>query len=499
MIDLNHSRKLAVRRRARCLRVPFLLPVVVAGFGSVLPSQMSAQTLTTVHKFTGGEGPFGVFLSGKSLYGTTTGTVFTVNTDGTGFTNLHNFSASATNSLGVYTNSDGLNARVSVLAGDSLYGTASNGGAGGGGTVFAVHTDGTGFTNLHNFTQQPDTNGYFWSTNSDGLDIRGSALSGATLYGMAFSGGGAGNGTLFAVNTDGSGFTTLHTFSALSDGYPPTNSDGAHPENLLVSGHTLYGTASTGGRSGYGTVFKVNTDATGFTVLYSFTNGNVEGFGPISESLILSGNVLYGATLPTPEYSPGTIYKVNPDGTAFTILRSDYSFLDPSGLLLSGNTLYWTESGDPCFDYPCDYFVSALLSVKTDGTGFTNVFNFADEGVGGAIIAFSGNTLYWTGRGPIKWTFTGWGQTFSLGDDVTVFSLSFAPQLTITPSRSNIILSWPTNYAGFDYAGYHLQSTTNLRSSAIWSTNLPTPVVMNGLNTVTNPISGMQQFFRLSQ
>ena len=68
------------------------------------------------------------------------------------------------------------------------------------------------------------------------------------------------------------------------------------------------------------------------------------------------------------------------------------------------------------------------------------------------------------------------------------------PQLTITPAAANVILSWPTNAIGFT-----LQSTTNLGSSAIWTTNSPAPVVVNGQNTVTNPISGTQQFFRLSQ
>ncbi len=79
-----------------------------------------------------------------------------------------------------------------------------------------------------------------------------------------------------------------------------------------------------------------------------------------------------------------------------------------------------------------------------------------------------------------------------------VFSLSFTPQLSITPSASNIILTWPTNYAGFDYSGYTLQSSTNL-ASPVWATNLPAPVAVNEQNTVTIPFSGTQQFFRLSQ
>jgi len=80
-----------------------------------------------------------------------------------------------------------------------------------------------------------------------------------------------------------------------------------------------------------------------------------------------------------------------------------------------------------------------------------------------------------------------------------VFSLSFTPQPAVIPSGGNVILTWPTNYAGFDYTGYILQSTTNLGSSAVWSTNSSPPVVIGGENVVINPITGTQKFYRLSQ
>jgi len=67
-------------------------------------------------------------------------------------------------------------------------------------------------------------------------------------------------------------------------------------------------------------------------------------------------------------------------------------------------------------------------------------------------------------------------------------------QLTIFSSGANLILTWPTNAVGFT-----LQSTTNLVSPAVWSTNSPAPVVTAGQNTVTNPITGAQQFYRLVQ
>ena len=102
-------------------------------------------------------------------------------------------------------------------------------------------------------------------------------------------------------------------------------------------------------------------------------------------------------------------------------------------------------------------------------------------------MILSGNTLY--------------GTTHNGGSsgDGTVFSLSFPPpQLTLTPSGPYVILTWPTHYAGFSYSGYTLESTTDL-ISPVWGTNSPAPVVVSGQNTVTNPGSGTQQFFRLSQ
>jgi hypothetical protein len=47
--------------------------------------------------------------------------------------------------------------------------------------------------------------------------------------------------------------------------------------------------------------------------------------------------------------------------------------------------------------------------------------------------------------------------------------------------------------------GLTLESTTNLVSPAVWITNSPAPVVVNGQNIVTNPITGSRTFYRLTQ
>jgi hypothetical protein len=73
------------------------------------------------------------------------------------------------------------------------------------------------------------------------------------------------------------------------------------------------------------------------------------------------------------------------------------------------------------------------------------------------------------------------------------------PQLTLTPSDTNVVLSWPTNNVGYDYTGFTVQSTTNLVSPAVWTTNSSMPVVINGQNVVSNPITGNWMFYRLGQ
>jgi hypothetical protein len=60
-------------------------------------------------------------------------------------------------------------------------------------------------------------------------------LSGNVLYGTAAAGS-YGGGTIFAINTDGTGFTNLYSFTPSSN---RTNSDGVGPTELILSGNTF--------------------------------------------------------------------------------------------------------------------------------------------------------------------------------------------------------------------------------------------------------------------
>jgi uncharacterized repeat protein (TIGR03803 family) len=326
-----------------------------SGYGTVFKINTDGTGYTVLHNFnlgTNGGYPGGaphgkLVLSGSTLYGTTVnggwsgyGTVFKVNTDGTGFTTLYDCTFAEANPSG------GL-----ALAGGILYGTA-NGGSGPGyggssfGTVFAINTDGTGFTTLHSFTTP--TGSYPNYINTDGVYPRADLMvSGGVVYGTTVLGGSSASGTVFAINTNGSGFTTLHNFSAISE-INGTNSDGGKPTGgLILSGSTLYGTTQAGGASQVGTVFKVETNGTNFTALHSFDWTN-DGGQPRA-GLTISGGTLFGTAMNGGTYGHGTVYSVNTDGTGFMALHTfaggATGQTPESGLILWGSKLYGASGG----------------------------------------------------------------------------------------------------------------------------------------------------------
>src|SRR5258708_1795491 len=129
------------------------------------------------------------------------------------------------------------------------------------------------FTNLYGFT----------GGNDGGAPYAGLILSGNTLYGTTTAGGSSSNGTVFAVNTDGSGFTNLYGFTGGSDG-------GAPYAGLILSSNTLYGTASGGGSSGNRSEVRGEGEGWGFPRPPGFSRSN-DGGGP-EAGLFLSGKHL---------------------------------------------------------------------------------------------------------------------------------------------------------------------------------------------------------------
>ena len=296
-----------------------------------------------------------LLLSGGTLFGSaayggsnSAGTLFSVGTNGSNFNLLHTFAAGqeVTLFLGhlpVLTNADGgRSAGGMVLAGDTLFGAAQSGGANGGGTLFSVRTNGSNFTLLHTFA--PGNYLSFGSvvfSNADGYSPNSDLLLNSNvIYGTTVSGGTNGFGAIFSMDTTGSNFTLLHTFSkgiGSVAGNSYTNTDGTYPNaGLVLSGSTLFGITTGGGSKGGGTVFAMQMDGSAFRVIraFSVSESAREPFG----KLALSGNLLYGRT----RYA-GDIFSLDTNGFNFRILYQSFLGFLPiytDGLIVSGDVLY---------------------------------------------------------------------------------------------------------------------------------------------------------------
>jgi uncharacterized repeat protein (TIGR03803 family) len=244
-----------------------------------------------------------------------------------------------------FNNTNGTQPYGSVIlsANDSvLYGMTNGGGSisNTAGTIYSIHTDGTGYTNLHNFT----------AANTSGSWPYGSLIrSGNVLYGMTSGYGAYGKGNIFSINTDGTGYTDLHDFGGGDSLSIGDSTAGANPNGTLaISGNVLYGMTYGAGGSDMGNVFSIHTDGTAYTDLLEFngTNGEHPGYG----ALTISGNTMYATTLygGTGTSGSGVLFSLHTDGTGYNKLI-DFNYVNGSmpfgSVILSGNTLYGNTDG----------------------------------------------------------------------------------------------------------------------------------------------------------
>ena len=300
------------KQRQNKNRVSILTSLAVLASPLVLPlHQAVGASLTTVANFNGANGAApraGVF-QGKdlNLYGTTSGGGSSNNgsafkLSGAGFstlTTLINFTGTALPNRG--TNPI---ARLFQASNGNLYGATFTGGASNLGTLFSLTSPAfTGLTTLVNFT------GISNGANPAGRLIADS--TGKVLWGTTSAGGASNKGTIFNVPLSGSPVTII-SFTGTNGATP-----GATPLarlQLVTTNGSYYGTASLGGASNKGVVFKytpTNPIATRYR-FSSFTGAN--GASP-EAGLIVYDKFLYGTTRLGGASNVGAIFKV-PIGTA---------------------------------------------------------------------------------------------------------------------------------------------------------------------------------------
>lgn len=341
------------------------------GNGTVFRLGTNGSEFVLLYSFKGADGdgsaPFGGLIQGAdgALYGTTqsggttrNGTVFKLNTNGSGYQVLYSFTG-----IG---GGDGALPYTGVVQGKdgALYGTCAVGGINDGGTVFKVNTNGSDYTVLLSFT----------GVGTNGGDPEAALIQGSdgALYGTTLSGGPSGGGTVFRLNTDGSGYQMLYGFTG--DG---TNGDGLYPQAALIQGAdgALYGTTSDGGAYGFGTVFTLSANGSGYSILYSFTNGS-DGARPLSALVQGADGTLYGTTLDGGAFGfGGTVFKLGTDGSGFTVLHNfnlgrSEGARPFAGLILGNNSaLYGTTHDGGTNDY------GTVFTLSTNGSAYSMIYS----------------------------------------------------------------------------------------------------------------------------
>lgn len=274
------------------------------------------------------------------------GTIFKIKPDGTSYTNLLNFSGASNGST-----PDG----SLISDGTFLYGMTALGGTSSLGTIFKIKPDGTAYTKLLDFS---GTNG----NHPDGTLF----YDGVYLYGMTYQGGLHNFGVLFRIRPDETGYLDILDFDNVTSGSKPAGS-------LFYDGTYLYGVTQHGGASGFGTVFKIMPNGTGYTTLLSFTGTN--GEYPYYGKLVSDGTFLYGVTADGGASNLGVVYKIKTDGTAYAKLLDFTGTVNgsvPTGqLYYDGSFLYGMSSTRGANNF------GVIFQIKTDGTAYSDLFDFS--------------------------------------------------------------------------------------------------------------------------
>ncbi len=193
---------------------------------------------------------------------------------------------------------------------------------------------------------------YAARNNEDGMEPRGGVVSDAAgnLYGVFGYGGPHNRGAVYELTPSGSGWTeqTVYAFTFGSDGGFPFGG------LIMDSSGNLYGTTSSGGSGGGGTVFELTPSNGGWTLntLYSFSGSGGNYLGPRDKLVMDAAGNLYGTTFSTAPTRGGSGFRADAVkwrmGLHHTPLH-DFDFLDGyrpvcSLVLDAAGNLYGTTS-----------------------------------------------------------------------------------------------------------------------------------------------------------
>jgi len=328
-----------------------------------------AGVLTTLASFpeSAGTNPGGGVVQGGdgNFYGTTSygpgndGTIFKITPSGS-LTTLASF---AFPSEGAYPGQltlghDG-NFYGPTVAGGSSY---VDNGFSGYGTFFEMTPGGT-LSTLVNLNGSAGSN--FQAGNNNKTRAALIQDGQGNFYGMTEYGGSFGYGNIFEITTAGA-MTTLVSFDNASLGGYPQGS------LVLAKDGNFYGTTSSGGTSGDGTIFQMTSSGT-LTTLVNFSGTN--GSAPVAGLIQASDDALYGTTSSGGTSGDGTLFKVTTTGSLTTLVNfngTNGSAPSAALLLASDGNFYGTTSTGGAGIY-------GTIFQMTPAGGLTTLYDFAND------------------------------------------------------------------------------------------------------------------------
>jgi uncharacterized repeat protein (TIGR03803 family) len=334
-----------------------LLALALVSFAT---QPIQAQTLTTLHLFTGshdGEYPIGLSIDAHgNLYGATGafssgGSVFQMKRQGTGWilNSLHDFVAM----------SDGSTPGGRPVFGPdgSLYGVTEFGGTftnqcqGGCGLVYRLSPPPTACKSAT--CPWVETVLYRFAGNSDGATPSGelSFDQSGNIYGTTAYGGTNSNGTVFELTPSNGGYTeqVIYRFTDTGvDGFAPVGGV------TLDSSGNVFGTTEFGGatncQDGCGTIFMLQPFNGGWAenTLYTFLGGS-DGQNPVAHLLRNGTDTFYGGTSGAPFVNNGTAFEFtySPFGMSYSVIYNFDSYGPWATLTMdtAGNLYGTTQNG----------------------------------------------------------------------------------------------------------------------------------------------------------
>ena len=356
-------------------------------------------------------------LSGGVLYGITyEGVIYKINTDGSGYTKIKSVYGVALSPL--------------TISGNVIYGTTDQYGTYNAGFMYKINTDGTGYTKILDFEKYGNPANPNPSISSPAGDL---SVSGSTIYGIAKAYR-QGYGAIYKIDTNGTGCTILYNFIQKKGAYPTGE--------LHLSGNILYGVTSyytDPTETDPASIFSINTDGSNYTQLHTYSSTNTEIRFTVDNSVIYgtdyannsifslntdgsnyqtlfnsfndstgvpaykgvtkAGNILYGATDWRADGNGGSLFSFDLNNSNFTKIAdmnpSPTAGIFPSGkLTASGSSLYGIAGGDLTTKYNVNFplIPASIFRINRDGTGYTTLLDFKST-INDSTAYCNGNSL----------------------------------------------------------------------------------------------------------